>query len=122
MSDQDTNRSVVAEGTVITIHGDTPKNPLNRSGWPDGTPGNSNWIYALGAGYLKTGWFGSVDRNGNAVGFDPANGNEAALDRDTVGDAAGAAIAYAVSRGDSRRVADFVGNINVEGIINPALL
>ena len=34
----------------MTIHGDTPKNPLDRGGWPDGTPDNSNWMYVLGAG------------------------------------------------------------------------
>ncbi|MBT8493907.1 MAG: hypothetical protein KJO07_12715 [Deltaproteobacteria bacterium] len=119
---QDGSGKSLADQTTIVIHGDTPKDPNVREGWPDGTPGGSNWTYVYGAGYLKTGWFGSVDRNGNALGFDPASGSDAALDRATVGDAAGAAIAYAVSRGDSRRVAEFVGNINIEGIINPALL
>ena len=35
---------------VMTIHGDTPKDPLQRGGWPDGTQRNSNWVYVLGNG------------------------------------------------------------------------
>ena len=34
----------LADDTVITIHGDTTKNPLNRGGWPDGTPNNTNVV------------------------------------------------------------------------------
>ncbi|MCA9676046.1 MAG: hypothetical protein KC464_13490, partial [Myxococcales bacterium] len=37
----------LADNILITIHGDTPKNPLDRSGWPDGTPNNANWMYVL---------------------------------------------------------------------------
>src|SRR5262249_47290650 len=48
----------MSETTILTVHGDTPKDPLTASGWPDGTPGNANWLYVLGNGYLKTGWFG----------------------------------------------------------------
>ncbi len=118
----DGNGATLADQTTIVIHGDTPKNPTARDGWPDGTPGGANWTYVYSAGYLKTGWFGSIDRNGNALGFDPRTGADAELDRDATGNAAGAAIAYSVSRGDMRRVIDVVGNINIEGIINPDLL
>ena len=31
-------------GTVITIHGDTTKDPLVKSGWADGTPANTNIV------------------------------------------------------------------------------
>ena len=50
----------LSDTIVLTIHGDTPKDPTDRSGWPDGTPDNSNWIFAMGNGYLKTGWFDGV--------------------------------------------------------------
>ena len=48
--------ATLADNLVMTIHGDTPKDPLTPSGWPDNTPGNSNWIYVYGGGYLKTRW------------------------------------------------------------------
>ena len=50
----------LADNLVITVHGDTPKDPMNNNGWPDGTPNNANWIYVMGNGYVKTGWFGGV--------------------------------------------------------------
>jgi len=112
----------LSEGTVITIHGDTPKNPLNRSGWPDGTPGNSNWIYALGAGHLKTGWFGGIDRNGTVTGFDPATGNNAAVSSDSTREAANAAVAYAVAKSDMRRVQDFYTGGDISGIVAPVTI
>ena len=33
-----------ADGTVITIYGDTTKSPLVRDGWADGTPANTNIV------------------------------------------------------------------------------
>jgi hypothetical protein len=30
--------------TVITVHGDTFKDPANKNGWGDGTPGNTNIV------------------------------------------------------------------------------
>jgi len=30
--------------TVITVHGDTHKDPLDKNGWGDGTPGNTNIV------------------------------------------------------------------------------
>ena len=41
-----------ADDLVITVHGDTTKDCTTRSGWPDGTVGNSNTLYVYGAGYL----------------------------------------------------------------------
>src|SRR5262249_30194891 len=72
--DQCTGKTL-ADSLVVTIHGDTPKNPLDRNGWPDGTPDNANWIYVLGNGYLKTGWFGGVNADGSTNGFDPTTGH-----------------------------------------------
>ncbi|MEM9195184.1 MAG: hypothetical protein AAGF12_38785 [Myxococcota bacterium] len=97
----------LADNTVISIHGDTPKTPLNRQNWPDGTPENSNWIYVLGAGLLKSGWFGGVDRDGTVRGWNPETGEDADVSAATTANAASAAVAYAVARGDLRKLGDF---------------
>ncbi len=114
--------SKLADTTVISIHGDTPKNPLVRSGWPDGTPGNSNWVYALGAGHLRTGWHGGIDRNSTVTGFDPTTGNNAQVSSNTTKEAASAAIAYAVARGDMRRVEEHYKGGDISGIVVPVTL
>jgi hypothetical protein len=107
-------------GVVFTIHGDTPKNPTNRNGWPDGTPGNSNWMYVYGNGWLKTGWFGGITAGGAVNGFDPATGNAVPGQNSNVTtNAAAAAAAYAVAKGDLRRVQDFYRGGAITGIINP---
>ena len=43
-----------SDDIVITIEGAAPKTPLDRTNWLDDTPANSNWIYVLGGGKLKT--------------------------------------------------------------------
>jgi hypothetical protein len=111
--------STLADTLVLSIHGDTPKDPLNRGGWPDGTPGNSNWIYALGAGWLRSGWHGGVLRNGTTQGFDPATGNTANRSAASTAMAASAAIAYAVTKGDALRVKDFYNGESYSGIVRP---
>ena len=116
------NKSL-ADTTVITIHGDTPKNPLDRSGWPDGTPQNSNWIYVLGNGYLKTGWFGGVKANGNVDGFNPSTGdNVPGQPAGATAAAAGAAVAFAVAKGDMARVEQFYNGPSLSGIVNEQIL
>lgn len=113
----------LADTTVMTIHGDTPKDPRNRNGWPDGTPNNSNWIYVLGAGHLKTGWFGGVRSNGNVDGFDPATGDNVPNGGSgATSAAAGAAVAYAVAQGDMNRVNDFFSGGSIAGIVNEEIL
>lgn len=109
----------LADNVVITIHGDTPKNPLQRGGWPDGTPNNSNWMYVLGNGYLRTGWFGGVQADGSTKGFDPATGAENGNASNTTSAAAAAAVAYAIARGDERRVGDFARGVDIKGITIP---
>lgn len=97
---------------LITVQGDTPKNPLVRAGWPDSTPGGSNWIYVVGKGYLKHGWFGRIHATGTVSGYDPATGMDDP-DRSsssTEGQTA-AAIVYATTRGD----AAFVENALIGG-------
>ncbi len=109
----------LADSVVMTFHGDTPKDPRDRSGWPDGTPNNSNWIYVMGNGWVKSGWFGGVRANGNTDGFDPTTGNTIPNAQSSNTSAqAGAAVAYAVAKGDMRRVQDFYTGPSIEGIVN----
>jgi len=109
----------LADNVVMTVHGDTPKNPRDRGGWPDGTPNNSNWLYVMGNGYLKTGWFGGVKANGNTDGFDPTTGeNVPNQQSNATSAAAGAAVAFAVAKGDMRRVQDFYNGPSIAGIVN----
>lgn len=111
--------TTLADNVVLTIHGDTPKTPLQASGWPDGTPGNSNWMYVYGNGWLKTGWFGGILRDGGVRGYDPATGNENGTASAQLAAPASAAVAYAIAKGDMRRVTDFARGININGIIRP---
>jgi hypothetical protein len=121
-SDPQCSAKTLADTTVLTVHGDTPKTPLQASAWPDETPAGSNWIYAMGNGHLKTGWFGGVGLDGSATGFDPATGNEIAWPTDAAGMEAmtapvGAAVLYAIAKGDMRRVADFYAGPSIAGVI-----
>jgi hypothetical protein len=109
----------LADNLVFTVHGDTPKTPLERSGWPDGTPGNSNWLYVMGNGYTKTGWFGGVKVDGSILGFDPSTGNDVlGQSANSTSAAAGAAVAFAVAKGDRRRVEEFYSGQWISGIVN----
>ena len=111
--------ATLADNIVMTMHGDTGKDPLNPSGWPDNTPGNSNWMYVYGNGYLKTGWFGSIDTAGNVNGWDPATGKAVPGQASSMtAAAASAAAAYAVAKGDILRVQDFYKGGPITGVIN----
>jgi hypothetical protein len=109
----------VSDSLVMSIHGDTPKNPLQNDDWSDGTPKNSNWVFAYGNGLLKTGWFGQVKANGDTATFDPETGDDN-FDESTESRSASAAaaVAYAVANGDMRRVADFYRGPALTGIVN----
>jgi hypothetical protein len=111
----------LSEEIVMTIEGDTPKTPMSRPNWLDDTPGNSNWMYVFGGGLLKTGWFGGIDRNAAVTGFDPATGASVAYTGDAMGDrlgeAACTAVAYAIARGDQRRVQDF-SRVDISGLVS----
>ncbi len=111
----------LADNLVLTVHGDTTKDPTQRSGWPDGTPGNSNTLYVFGNGYLKTGWFGNIDAQGNASGWDPTTGKDVNGQASSVTSmSAAAAVAYAVAKGDMRRVEDFYSGPVLSGVVNAA--
>jgi hypothetical protein len=109
----------LADNLVLTVHGDTPKDPFTKNGWPDGTAKNSNWIYVMGNGFLKTGWFGGVKDQNSVDGFDPTTG-AIATDQtsDKTANEAAAAVAYAVAKGDMRRVNDFYRGPGIDGIVN----
>jgi hypothetical protein len=109
----------LGDNLVMTVSGDTPKNPNQPQGWPDGTPGNANWIYVLGNGFTKAGWFGQVKGDGTIETFNPATGaNMAGGQTSMLSGPAGAAVLFAVARGDSRRVSDFFRGADYSGLVN----
>jgi hypothetical protein len=114
-TDTITNRPL-SEEIVMTIDGDTPKTPFDRTNWLDDTPANSNWCYVLGGGKLKTGWFGGITPNGTTTGFNPTTGASTPYDGDVQAKAAVAAVAYAVTRGDTRAVQDFTRQ-DISGLV-----
>jgi hypothetical protein len=118
MTDDNTGK-VLADDTVMTICGDTTKDPTNRGGWPDGTPNNSNVLWVYGAGHLKTGWFGGTMRTGTARGFD-ASGNDATYNGGNTAKMALASVAYAIAKRDDRAITAFANGVTVSGVFgNP---
>lgn len=113
-TDDNTMKSL-ADDTIITIHGDTTKDPTDRNNWPDGTPGNTNVVYVYGAGHLKTGWYGGVNRQGQATGFG-ADGKTAGYNSNDTAKLAMASIAYAIAKRDERAIANFANGTVISGI------
>jgi hypothetical protein len=109
----------LARNVVLVAFGDTPKNPFVASGWPDGTPGNSNWMYVRSNGFLRPGWFGEISTTNGRVGFDPASGLlDATATQQIDAAAADLAILYAITRGDAAAVAAFAAH-PYQGLVNP---
>ena len=107
----------LGDNLVMTWTGDTPKNPNNPSGWPDGTPGNSNWMYVLGANQLKTGWYGQIHSDGSVSTWNPTTGQDVAGGSSAnMADPAGGAVLHAVTKGDARRVQDFYRGPGLDGV------
>ena len=118
---------------VMSVHGDTPKTPFETSAWPDGTPSASNWLFVMGNGYLNGGWFGRVEPTAGpgskgksqtiSWGFDAQTGEEiAALDPGSSAslpttNEAGAAVAYAVSRGRYEKVSEFYNGQGIDALV-----
>lgn len=111
----DAFQTPLADDTVITIHGDTYKDPMKRAGWGDNTPNNSNMIFVYGAGHLKTGWFGQIDGAGNAQGFDAA-GKAATYDGASTAKYALASIAYAIAKRDERAISAFANGLTISNV------
>jgi hypothetical protein len=113
----------LADALVFSVSGDTYKNPFNRDGWGDGTPSGTNLLYVMGAGQIKSGWFGNLVDGNTAQGWDIGTGNvNPGLDLNQAGAslaAAGAAAAlFAVAKGDLRRVNDFYNGPDISGLVN----
>lgn len=111
----DNTMKALGDDTVITVHGDTTKDPLNRGGWPDGTPNNTNTVYVYSAGHLKSGWYGSIDRSGNVKGFD-AQGAPATYNGGNTAKYAMASIAYAIAKRDERAISNFANGLTISGV------
>jgi len=111
----------LADNIILTMSGDLPKDPYDRNGWNDGTMNNANFLYVFGNGYLKTGWFGSYDSDKVST-FDPATGANVAVSQTvttgSMGPTAAAAAAYAVAKGDLRRVQDFYRGPAFPALVN----
>lgn len=104
--------------TVFFAWGDTPHTPLQLSNWPDATPKDCNWIYCMSQGHLKEGWFGTVKPDGNVDGWDPQTGdNVPGQPATNTSTAAGAAVAYAVARGDMNTVAEYYNGDPIDGVV-----
>lgn len=103
----------LSDDTVITVHGDTTKDPLNRTGWPDGTPQNSNVVFCYSANELGSGWFGGTDRNSNVTGFDQNGATVATYNGTNAAKFALASVAYAIAKRDSRAISAFANGITL---------
>lgn len=110
----------LSENTVIAWIGDTGKDPFQAAGWPDGTPQNSNWMYVMGNGYLRSGWFGQVQTNNRIQTWNPTTGanvdggSSAAMARP-----ASAAVLYAVAKGDMNVVRRYYSGPGIDGVVKP---
>lgn len=104
--------------TILTVHGDHPHDPLTRPGWKDSTPGNANWIYVMGNGYIPAGWHGQSRTDNTAGGIDPAKGTEVPYNGQTSAHAASAAILHAVAKGNKKLVQDFYPG-DYSALVNP---
>jgi hypothetical protein len=106
------DNATLADNVVIAINGDTPKHCLVREDWPDNTPGNANLMFIYSAGYLKSGWFGGIDRRGNVQGAG-ADGKPTAYNGAMTARFATASLAYAIARGNERRIAQYANGVAV---------
>ncbi len=120
--DPSCSAKTLADSIVLSVSGDTYKAPFQRAGWGDGTQNGSNLLYVMGGGHLKSGWFGDLDPTAGAVGWDQTSGNAGGSYNGRgaeLGASASAALLYAVSKGDARRVADFYNGKQLgDGVVN----
>ena len=107
----------LADNVVLVVTGDTPKNSFVASGWPDGTPSNSNYVYVRSNGFLRSGWFGSVAPS-LATGFDPKTGALSGATALEDKNAEALALLYAITRGNGPLVAS-LGAAPYAGVVAP---
>jgi hypothetical protein len=72
-------------------------------------------MFLYSAGYLKSGWFGGIDRTGKVTGAGP-DGKPTDYNSAMTAKYATASLAYAVARGDERAIAPFTNGITVGGV------
>ena len=117
--DSESNQAL-SDDTVITVHGDTPKNCTMKTGWVDSTPGNSNEVYVYGAGNLMTGRWGAIDRTGKLTSFAADGTDTTTYNPTTTANIACASIAYAVAKRDDRAISLFANGIQISGMFGRA--
>lgn len=106
----------VADNTVMLVSGDTYKNAFDRSGWSDGTLGNSNLLYVRSNGFTKPGWFGSIVPGMRTL-FNPMTGALDPMSSTGANTQAGfAAALHAIARGDQTYVSQAT-NAVYDGLI-----
>ncbi|HEY4240615.1 MAG TPA: hypothetical protein VGM88_12425 [Kofleriaceae bacterium] len=105
----------LADDTVICVTGDTPKDALTASAWPDGPAGNANMMYVYSAGLLKTGWWGGVNTDGSVDGYG-ADGSTTTYNQADTAKYANASVAYAIAKGDERLISPFANGITIGGV------
>ncbi len=117
----------ISEGILMTVHGDTMKNPFNENGWGDGSQQNVLYVIGNSRGRLKSGAFGGYVNPNTPADWIPETGETVA--RGGAGSVTGAAsfasasaaVAYAVC-GDMRRVGDFYRGPDLSGVTNISLV
>ena len=108
----------LADNVVLVANGDTFKNPFDKTGWPDGTPGNSNVVFVRSNGFLEPGWFGRIGSAGTRTNFDPTTGEtdgNATIAQST--SAAQLGLLYAITRGNKALVDQVAGGTPYAGVI-----
>jgi hypothetical protein len=111
----DNTQKPLSDNIVITMKGDTYKNPTNNAGWGDGTPGNTNIVYVYSSGQLYSGWFGDVSAANQVQGVG-ADGKLTTYNGANTAKYAMSSVLYATAIGDTRAIQSFVGGTNVSGI------
>lgn len=143
---------LLGDNTVVAFIGDVQRTGMSRNNWNDPTVHGANRVWVMSNGLLRTGFFGGErptaagqgatsnahDAAGPGEGglFDPRTGDMIPRDTSRIGFLQGktgdqrppygeigmAAVLYAVTRGDIRRVNDFYSGPEFTGIQVPVLL
>jgi len=111
----DNTQRPLSDNIVITMKGDTYKNPINKNGWGDGTPGNTNIVYVYSSGQLLSGWLGDVTTAGAVQGVG-ADGKLTTYNGANTAKYALASVLYATAIGDERAIQGLSGGVSVSGV------
>lgn len=109
----------LANNTVMTVVGDTPKNSFNRAGWGDAVLGLGNWMYLRSNGFTRPGWFGRIAPATGRTNFHPATGElDASVTAESNAATAFAAALYSIARGDAAAIAPYT-SATYSGVVQP---